>query len=70
MMSPEPATPIVAPKYCGGPWDGGLGPLEPSTALLGTIRLRGGVYSLHGFEEEEGGDYPVDRAVYLWEVET
>lgn len=69
-LSHEPSTLIVAPKYIGGPWDGGIGPLEPPPSTMASIciSLRGGRYLLEGFEQDENDEFPVDRAVYRWEV--
>ena len=70
-LSHEPSTPVVRPKYLGGPWDGGLGALEPPPATMASISIQlppGGRYVLEGFEHDESEEYPVDRAVYKWEV--
>lgn len=70
MLLHQPSTIVIAPKYLGGPWDGGIGPLEPPPASLAslTITMRGGRYVLEGFERDRSEEYPVDRAVYRWEV--
>ena len=70
MLAHAPSTLVVAPKYLGGPWDGGLGPLEPPPAKMTSIsiQMRGGRYVLEGFEQDESEEFPVDRAVYRWEV--
>lgn len=70
MLAHEPSTLIVSPKYIGGPWDGGIGPLEPPPSTMAgvCIALRGGRYLLEGFEQDESDEFPVDRAVFRWEV--
>jgi len=74
-MSPSAEQPYVVPEYIGGPFDGGLGAIEPYGSTLGTIRLSGGRYSLQGFRlarecVADGllSQVTPDRAVYLWEV--
>ena len=70
-LSHAPSTPVVRPKYIGGPWDGGLGPLEPPPSTMASICIMlrsGGRYVLEGFEADEDEEYPVDRAVFKWEV--
>ena len=69
-LSHEPTTLVVRPKYLGGPWDGGLGPLEPPPATMSSISIQmvGGRYVLVGFEQDEDDEWPVDRAVFRWEV--
>lgn len=70
MLSHGPSTLVVVPRYLGGPWDGGFGPLEPPPATVSSlvIPLRGGRYVLEGFEADPSEEYPVDRAVFRWEV--
>lgn len=69
-LSHEPSTLIIRPKYLGGPWDGGFGPLEPPPSKMSNISIliTGGRYVLEGFEQDESDEFPVDRAVYRWEV--
>ena len=74
-MSPTSEQPYVVPEYVGGPFDGGLGAIEPYGSTLGTIRLSGGRYSLQGFRlarecvaDELLSQVTPDRAVYLWEA--
>jgi hypothetical protein len=71
----RPEQPYVSPEYVGGPFDGGIGAVEPATDTLGTIRLASGVYSLQGFRlsRENVADILLaqvtpDRAVYWWEA--
>jgi hypothetical protein len=74
-LHPNPEKPYVSPEYIGGPFDGGIGAVEPSSQTVGTIRLASGNYSLQGFRlsSENVADILLaqvtpDRAVYLWEV--
>ncbi len=69
-LSHEPSTLIVRPQYIGGPLDGGIGPLEPPPATMSSIsiQMRGGRYVLLGFDHDDSDEWPVDRAVYQWEV--
>jgi hypothetical protein len=74
-LHPHPEKPFVSPQYIGGPFDGGIGAVEPATDAMGTIRLNSGRYSLQGFRlsSEFVADILLaqvtpDRAVYLWEV--
>jgi hypothetical protein len=74
-LHPHPEKPFVSPEYIGGPFDGGIGPVEPATDSMGMIRLASGVYSLQGFRlsSESVADVLLaqitpDRAVYLWEA--
>ena len=66
-LAHAPSTPVVRPKYLGGPWDGGFGALEPPPATMSSISIQlppSGRYVLEGFEHDEAAD----RAVYRWEV--
>ena len=74
-IHPAPEKPYISPEYIGGPFDGGIGAVEPATDTLGTIRLPSGVYSLQGFRLSSEcvadillAQVTPDRAVYLWEV--
>ena len=74
-LHPNPEKPYISPEYIGGPFDGGIGAVEPATDTLGTIRLPSGVYSLQGFRLSSEcvadillAQVTPDRAVYLWEV--
>ena len=74
-LHPNPEKPYVSPEYIGGPFDGGIGAVEPASQTVGTIRLLSGHYSLQGFRlsSENVADILLaqvtpDRAVYLWEV--
>jgi hypothetical protein len=74
-LHPHPEKPFVSPQYIGGPFDGGIGAVEPASQTVGTIRLHSGHYSLQGFRlsSESVADILLaqvtpDRAVYLWEV--
>jgi hypothetical protein len=75
ILHPRPEKPFVSPEYIGGPFDGGIGPVEPATDSMGMIRLATGFYSLQGFRlsSESVADVLLaqvtpDRAVYLWEA--
>jgi hypothetical protein len=75
-LRPHYEKPFITPEYIGGPFDGGIGAVEPASQTLGTIRLATGSYSLQGFRlaSECVADILLaqvtpDRAVYLWEVE-
>lgn len=74
-LHPYPEKPYISPEYIGGPFDGGIGAVEPATDTLGTIRLAGGTYSLQGFRLSSEciadillSQVTPDRAVYLWEA--
>jgi hypothetical protein len=74
-LHPHPEKPFVSPQYIGGPFDGGIGAVEPATDAMGTIRLNSGRYSLQGFRlsSEFVADILLaqvtpDRAVYQWEA--
>ena len=71
----HPEKPYISPEYIGGPFDGGIGAVEPASQTVGTIRLLSGHYSLQGFRlsSENVADILLaqvtpDRAVYLWEA--
>jgi len=70
----SPETPFVIPEYRGGPWDGGFGAIEPTSGVMGTIRLSGGRYSLQGFSTpatfvaDTLSQITPDYAVYQWEA--
>jgi len=75
ILHPYPEKPFVSPEYIGGPFDGGIGAVEPATDTLGTIRLPSGFYSLQGFRLSSEcvadillAQVTPDRAVYQWEV--
>lgn len=74
-LHPQPEKPYISPEYIGGPFDGGIGAVEPATDALGTIRLLSGSYSLQGFRLSSEcvadillAQVTPDRAVYRWEV--
>jgi hypothetical protein len=74
-LRPHYEKPFITPEYIGGPFDGGIGAVEPASQTLGTIRLATGSYSLQGFRlaSECVADILLaqvtpDRAVYQWEV--
>lgn len=69
-LHPKAEKAYVSPEYIGGPFDGGVGSVEPSSQTLGTIRLATGNYSLQGFRlsSEFVAQAAPDRAVYLWEA--
>ena len=71
----RPEKPYVSPEYIGGPFDGGIGAVEPATDTLGSIRLPSGTYSLQGFRLSSEcvadillAQVTPDRAVYQWEA--
>jgi hypothetical protein len=74
-LHPRYEKPFVTPEYIGGPFDGGIGAVEPASQTLGTIRLATGCYSLQGFRLSSEcvadillAQVTPDRAVYQWEV--
>jgi hypothetical protein len=74
-LHPHPEKPFVTPEYIGGPFDGGIGAIEPATDTLGTIRMPAGSYSLQGFRLSSASVADIllaqvtpDRAVYHWEA--
>lgn len=74
-LHPQPEKPFVSPEYIGGPFDGGIGAVEPATDALGSIRLPSGTYSLQGFRLSSEcvadillAQVTPDRAVYQWEA--
>jgi hypothetical protein len=76
-LHPHPEKPYISPEYIGGPFDGGIGAVEPATDALGSIRMPAGTYSLQGFRlsSENVADILLaqvtpDRAVYRWEART
>ena len=75
ILHPYPEKPFVTPEYIGGPFDGGIGAIEPATDTLGTIRMPAGSYSLQGFRLSSVSVADIllaqvtpDRAVYRWEA--
>jgi len=75
ILHPYPEKPFVTPEYIGGPFDGGIGAIEPATDTLGTIRMPAGSYSLQGFRLSSASVADIllaqvtpDRAVYRWEA--
>jgi hypothetical protein len=75
ILHPYPEKPFVTPEYIGGPFDGGIGAIEPATDALGAIRLPAGSYSLQGFRLSSVcvadillAQVTPDRAVYQWEA--
>ena len=75
ILHPYPEKPFVTPEYIGGPFDGGIGAIEPATDALGTICLPAGSYSLQGFRLSSVSVADIllaqvtpDRAVYRWEA--
>jgi hypothetical protein len=74
-LHPAPEKPYISPEYIGGPFDGGIGAVEPATGTLGSIRLPAGTYSLQGFRLSSEcvadillAQVTPDRAVYQWEA--
>jgi hypothetical protein len=73
-LRPNCETYYVIPAYYGGPWDGGFGAIEPTSGVMGTIRLSGGRYSLQGFSPpatfvaDTLTQITPDYSVYQWEV--
>jgi hypothetical protein len=74
-LHPKPEQPYVSPEYIGGPFDGGIGSVEPASQTAGTIRLATGNYSLQGFRLSSENVVDIllaqvtpDRAVYQWEA--
>jgi hypothetical protein len=74
-LHPHPEKPYISPEYIGGPFDGGIGPVEPASQTAGTIRLATGHYSLQGFRLSSEcvadillAQVTPDRAVYQWEA--
>jgi hypothetical protein len=69
-LHPKP-TFFVAPVFYGGPIDGLRLYLVEGDTIRGTIKHRGGAYSLQGFRATGTDDAPgADEAVYEWEVST
>ena len=73
-LRPNCETHYVVPAYFGGPWDGGFGAIEPASDVNGSIRLRGGSYSLQGFSSPPNvatdallPQLTPDYSVYQWE---
>lgn len=60
-----PSSATTIPKYIGGPFDGGYGPVEPAAHTADSILLAGGEYELEFFELAATPGAP-DRAVYRW----
>jgi hypothetical protein len=76
-LHPAPEKPYISPEYIGGPFDGGIGAVEPATDTLGSIRLPAGTYSLQGFRLSSEcvadillAQVTPDRAVYQWEAKS
>jgi hypothetical protein len=76
-LHPLPEKPYVSPEYIGGPFDGGIGAVEPASQTAGTIRLATGTYSLQGFRLSSEcvadillAQVTPDRAVYQWEAKS
>jgi hypothetical protein len=74
-LHPQPEKPYISPEYIGGPFDGGIGSVEPASQTAGTIRLATGNYSLQGFRLSSENVVDIllaqvtpDRAVYQWEA--
>jgi hypothetical protein len=63
-LHPQPSF-FVRPVFYGGPLDGWAGLLVEGDRVRGSVKHRGGTYSLQGFKSPTG-DYEADDAVYEW----
>lgn len=68
-LYPNPTTPFLVPEFLRGPRDGEIGEMFDLSNLLGTIRAKGGNYSLEGFRHVSVHgleNVTPDHAVYVW----